>query len=418
MKLMVYSHDAFGLGNIRRMLAICQYLIQAVPNISILVISGSPALHSLRLPDGLDYIKLPCVGRNQSGELTVKFLDTEVQETIKLRSELILAATANFKPDLFLVDKKPDGLQGELKDTLAYLKANSPETKLVLLLRDILDRPDITIQQWQRCNYYQIVEWLYDQVWVIGTPTIFDVCQEYAFPKTVADKVRFCGYIDRQTTGSPRSLLRSGLGIQPNDSLVLVTPGGGGDGFHLVEAYLTGLAEVDIQHKLRTIKSLIVSGPEMPVSEREELSRLAANHPDVQLQEFTDNLISYMDAADLVVSMAGHNTISEILSLRKRAIVVPRVSPVEEQWIRADRMAKLGLFKVIHPQQLTSRGLMDAVLDELAAPNLPIPLLDMQALPRILNYLSSLLSDRQTMTCSFCSPNYVRGTMCLATADR
>jgi predicted glycosyltransferase len=41
--------------------------------------------------------------------------------------------------------------------------------------------------------------------------------------------------------------------------------------------------------------------------------------------------------------------VGEILSLRKRAVVVPRTQPVEEQWIRAQRMAELGLFAAIHP---------------------------------------------------------------------
>jgi predicted glycosyltransferase len=414
---MVYSHDAFGLGNIRRMLAICQYLVQTVPDITILVVSGSPALHSLRLPSGVDYIKLPCVGRDQAGELTVKFLETEVQETIKLRSEIILAAATNFKPDLFLVDKKPDGLQGELKDTLAYVKANHPATKLVLLLRDILDCSDVTIQQWQRCNYYQLVEWLYDQVWVIGTRQIFDVCQEYAFPKVIADKVRFCGYIRRSSSGISRSTLRSQLGIQPQDAFVLVTAGGGGDGFELIEAYLMGLAEE--KNYPGQLKSLIVSGPEMPLNQRQALLRLSTKHTNVQIREFTDDLINYMSAADLVVSMAGHNTISEILSLRKRAIVVPRVAPVAEQWIRAERMAKLGLFKVIHPQHLTAHRLIQTVLDELVAPDLTQSLqVDMQALPRILNYLSWLLSDHQTVACSFRSSFHSDQIPHLATADR
>ncbi|RMF26089.1 MAG: glycosyltransferase, partial [Cyanobacteria bacterium J083] len=44
MRLVVYSHDAFGLGNIRRMLAICQHLLATIPNVSILVLSGSPAI--------------------------------------------------------------------------------------------------------------------------------------------------------------------------------------------------------------------------------------------------------------------------------------------------------------------------------------------------------------------------------------
>ena len=56
MRLMVYSHDSFGLGNIRRMLAICNYLLNAIPELSILVISGSPVMHSFRIPQRLDYI--------------------------------------------------------------------------------------------------------------------------------------------------------------------------------------------------------------------------------------------------------------------------------------------------------------------------------------------------------------------------
>lgn len=60
MRLIVYSHDSFGLGNIRRMLSICEYSIDNVPEMSILILSGSPVLHSFRMHPGLDYIKLPC----------------------------------------------------------------------------------------------------------------------------------------------------------------------------------------------------------------------------------------------------------------------------------------------------------------------------------------------------------------------
>jgi len=37
----------------------------------------------------------------------VKYLGTEIGETVRLRSDLILSAVANFKPDLFLIDQKP-----------------------------------------------------------------------------------------------------------------------------------------------------------------------------------------------------------------------------------------------------------------------------------------------------------------------
>ncbi|MEO1691558.1 MAG: glycosyltransferase, partial [Cyanobacteria bacterium J06631_6] len=130
-KIMVYSHDAFGLGNIRRMIAICQYLLTSVPNLSILLLSGSPMLQSFRLPIGLDYIKLPCLNRGRSGKIAVKYLNTDIESTLNLRSELILAAARNYRPDLVLVDKKPSGIKGELNLAINYLQSNLPATKFV-----------------------------------------------------------------------------------------------------------------------------------------------------------------------------------------------------------------------------------------------------------------------------------------------
>lgn len=108
-KILVYSHDAYGLGNISRMLAICNYLLKHIPNLSILLVSGSPMLHDFRLPPGLDYIKLPCLNRG-GGQMAVKYLNADMESILNLRSEIILAAAKNYQPDLVLVDKKPTGI--------------------------------------------------------------------------------------------------------------------------------------------------------------------------------------------------------------------------------------------------------------------------------------------------------------------
>jgi predicted glycosyltransferase len=399
MKLMVYSHDAFGLGNIRRMLAICEHLLKVIPELSILVVSGSPALHSLRLPAGLDYIKLPCMGRDTAGGMSAKYLHTEMDEVVKLRSDLILSATANFKPDLFLVDKRPDGIQGELQPTLDYIQQKLSRTKLVLLLRDILDRPDSTIHQWQRHRYYEMIDQLYDQVWVVGTSEIFDVTQEYCFPISVQKKVKFCGYIYRNPGLKSRSMLRHELQVQSHEPMVLVTPGGGEDGYRLIETYLTGLS----RSANFSGKSIIVSGSEMPAEQRSQLFQQAADLPNVQMLEFTDDLLSYMAAADVVVAMGGYNTIGEIFSTRKRAIVVPRVKPSEEQLIRAERMAEMGLFQMIHPDDLTPEYLISKVRSELSYGGIPfMRRLDMGGLARIAKYIGELLSDRPSKVIPFC----------------
>lgn len=379
MKLMVYSHDAFGLGNIRRMLEICQYLLKAIPDLSILLVSGSPMLQSFRLPPGLDYIKLPCLNRGKSGELSAKYLRLDVNTTVKLRSDLILTAALSYKPDILMVDKKPYGIKGELKETLSTLKIDLPQTKLVLLLRDILDLSVTTRAEWKKEGYYSAIYHLFHQVLVVGTPEVFNLREEYAFPSRVAEKVRFCGYLRKEAGHQSRHVLRRELNLQPSQKLVLVTPGGGEDGYPMLSTYLQG------QHLTNPeIRSLLFCGPEMPAHEQRQLFQRAAQFPQVTIREFTDDMMSYINAADLVVCMGGYNTITEVLSQGKRAIAIPRISPGHEQLIRTERMAALNLLRHIHPNDLTSDFLSQAVIDELQ-PRSPsgAPTLDFQGLPRI-----------------------------------
>ena len=399
---MVYSHDAFGLGNIRRMLAICDYLLETIPGLSILVLSGSPALHSLRLPKGLDYIKLPCISRDQTGDIGVTFLDTSLEETVNLRADLILSTIQTFQPDVFLVDKKPNGLLQELQPTLNFLEQSAHSstafsTQLVLLLRDILDTPEATQRQWQRHNYVELIDQHYAEVWVAGTQNIFDVTQEYQFPEAIAQKTHFCGYIRRKSGQSSATSIRQRMHLEQEDKLVLVTAGGGGDGDRLIMTYLDMIGK---RTTPQDVKSLIVCGYEMPTDQRDRVHEAAANHSEVTsgvtsrvtVLDFSDDLVSLMGAADVVVSMGGYNTVCEILSLQKRAVVVPRIHPVQEQWIRAEQMRKGQLFDVIHPYDLSPATLATAIHKQLRLPtSSPISEIDMNALPRIAQRLMALM---------------------------
>jgi predicted glycosyltransferase len=394
-RLMVYSHDAFGLGNIQRMLAICKHLLKFIPNLSILLVSGSPMLQSFRLPKGLDYIKLPCLNRGESGEMSVKYLNADIESTLKLRSELILAAAKHYQPDLLLVDKKPSGIKGELNSTIDYLKNNLLATKLVLLLRDILDTPEKTIREWEKEGYDQKVESVYDRVLVAGMPEIFDLVREYQFNDAITSKVRYCGYIHKESGLRNRRAIRQELGLQADEKLVLVTPGGGEDGYYLINNYLTGLAQQSDRLFEKKIRTLIFCGSEMPTQQQQQVYQQANKYPDVKVLEFTDDLMSYVNTANAVVCMCGYNTITEVLQKGKRAIVVPRIKPGQEQLIRAQNMAKAGLIKMIHPEQLNPNLLIETLLNSLEQINNSslIASLDFGGLPRISDYLAMLLFD-------------------------
>jgi predicted glycosyltransferase len=383
MRIMVYSHDTFGLGNIRRMLAICTYLHASVPDLSVLIVSGSSMLQSFRVLEGIDYIKLPCLKRTESGDLGARFLDLEVEQIVRLRRELILSTVVTFQPDVALVDKKPDGLAGELEPSLRYIKCNLPRTRILLVLRDILDTPASTISAWTNRGCYNTVQWYYDDVLVLGMRQIFDVCAEYCFPKTLCDKVKFCGYVAREAPVRSRSEIRRQLGITDDEQLLLATTGGGEDGFHILAATVEAMKKVAQES---CTQALVVTGPELAPARAQELRAAAQSCPHVRVVDFVDDMISYMHAADAVISMAGYNTICELLTLGKRSIVIPRVKPVEEQKIRAERLATVPLFRTILPNALTPALLADAIREQLQEANRGVQVaspIDLGALPRI-----------------------------------
>lgn len=363
-RIVIYSHDTFGLGNIRRMLEVARHLVQSSPQVSVLVITGSPMLHAFRIPDRIDYVKLPCLSRNVDGRYGARSLPLDLGSTVRLRANLIRSAIEDFEPELILVDKKPFGVEDELAGALQALPSMRVKPRLVLLLRDILDSAESTQRIWRKNGYFEAIETWYDQVLVVGCPEVFDLRREYAFPPFAAAKVAFCGYIAREAGRTPRDAVRARLGVEGRAPLVLVTPGGGEDGGALVEAALAALQAMPVREQPRVH---VVCGPEMGDARRAAVHQTAVTLPTVSVQDFSDDMMSLMGAADVVLAMGGYNTVCELLTLRRRALLVPRVKPGVEQCIRAERMAALGLVRMLHPQALSAHTLRDALQAELTA---------------------------------------------------
>jgi len=392
-RVLIYCHDTFGLGNVRRMLAIAKDLVDCDPDTSVLVVSGSPMLHAFRIPPRVDYVKLPCLARTVQGEYKVKYLNLSYDKIVTLRSNLILSTVLDFDPAVIIVDKKPFGVANELAPALELLRRRNRHPGLVLLLRDILDHPDVTTPVWRKNGYFDAISEFYDQVLVVGSRDIFEAGKEYDFPLDARRKLRYCGYLGRECSQFDRETLRARLGAG-KDRLVLVTAGGGEDGYRVLAAYLAGLRDSPPGDDVR---SVLVCGPEMAKGQHQRILADAASLPKVSVIEFSDDMMGLMEAADLVVSMSGYNTVCELLTLKKRAILVPRVRPVLEQWIRAERLASLGLMRAIHPDALTPGGLMGAVVEELGRINVQSSRfyqIDLDGLTRVSESVGELLQQQ------------------------
>lgn len=363
-RLLMYGHDTYGLGHLRRNLTIAAKLVRERPDLSILLLTGSPAVQHFTLPPNVDYVKLPAVIKVADDDYHARTLRMRPAEIVQMRAALIRETVANFVPDVVLVDHAPIGMKGELLQALEDVRQRRPRARVVLGLRDIIDEPERVRTAWAEHDIHHILERYYDAILVYGVPEVLDVVAAYHLQPLVAAKTQYCGYLPRVRSIAAPAAAPAGL-LGESERLVLVTAGGGGDGYRLLRTYLAGL---DVPEAPEHVASVLITGPFMPSAERAELEALASRHAGVRLMEFTNDMLGLMQAADLVVCMGGFNTLCEVLSVGARAVVVPRAEPRREQLLRATAFDKLGLLSMLHPDSLTPTTLAERVAVVLGEP--------------------------------------------------
>jgi predicted glycosyltransferase len=386
---MFYSHDTYGLGHLRRSLALARYFRRRWRDVAQLIVTGSPLPEGYWLPEGADYVKLPSVVKAGPGRYVSRSLAASFDDVLALRRDVLLAVARRFKPDALVVDHAPAGLKGEAVPTLRYLKRESGATALVLGLRDVLDEAPRVRRDWTREGVYDLLDQVYDRILVYGTPEIYDPVTEYRFSAQAARKSRYVGYLRREADRPPKAIRRE-LGLR-TDRLVLVTAGGGGDGHELCRVVLEALRDPTSRADFDCV---VVAGPLMPEACLRELEHAAADLPGVRVLHFVGDLAGHIAAADVVVAMAGHNSVSEILSFGRPSVLVPRVSPRKEQLVRAEALSRRGFVRMMNPADLTPDRLLGVVDDLLGDPNAVEPPFALDGLPSAAAELEELLGER------------------------
>jgi predicted glycosyltransferase len=361
--ILMYSHDTYGLGHIRRSMAIASHLLG--PRVNILILTGSPIAGRFSFPEQIDFVRIPGMIKRTNEEYLPLSIKINARHALDIRKNIITATVKTFQPQLFIVDKEPLGLKREVLPALQWLRRNRPGTRTILGLRDIMDDAETTRREWRDKGVYQILEDLYSEIWVYGNRELYDPIREYGISDAVSSKTHFTGYIPRKVP-SPEGVqnVRKEHGLQESEKLVVVTTGGGGDGFTVMDTYLkmleTGPAPAPF-------KSILITGPFMPKSERKNLNKRSRKQ-GVRLYHFYRQMEKIFAAADLVVSMGGYNTLCEILTQRTVSLVIPRETPRREQMIRARTFKRQNLIDFIPWDDLTPELLRRRLLDLIAEP--------------------------------------------------
>lgn len=335
-KLLLYSHDTYGLGHLRRNLAIATHMLATTSGLRVVLLSGSSVSDYFGVPSGLRVVHLPPV--TKQGHEQYRPLNGALPLSVvrRNRSSIMSEVVRSFAPDVFLVDHAPAGMSGELLDVFETLRSHSPNTRVLLGLRDVLDEPGVVRDTWREQGIYELLGQAYDEIVVYGSREVFDVGREYDVPGPVAARLRYCGYLTRPERCRSRT-------PPPADGRYLLgTAGGGGDGVEVLAATLGASERLGMP-------AVIVTGPLMAEGDQRYLAERAVQAPGARVVKFLPNLREAMAAATAVVTMGGYNSLCEVIGTGVPTVVVPRTQPRREQEIRAALFARRGLVHVAHP---------------------------------------------------------------------
>jgi predicted glycosyltransferase len=352
----MYSQDGNGLGHLRRSFNIATELRRRNPRCDILIVADSPAASIIGSVPGIDLVKLPTILKTGTSTWTSATLSMPARRLLHMRSQLMLHAFTEFAPDAVVVDHMPVGALGELKPVLDSAIARARPPGLFLGLRDILDRPERIRRAWRQTGAYEYLP-AYDAVLIYGSRSVFDACNAYGLAGARA--IEYCNYVARPRK-TPAAM------DDATSPFVLMMGGGGGDAYPLASAFADASRAV---HKLTGVGAVILPGPNMNPAEAADVVRRAPEA--VRVVTGCADAARWIPGAAAIVTMAGYNSLCEVLAWEKKAVVVPRTGPSAEQRMRSTLFSRRSLIRSINPERLTSERLGAGLYRLLAEEDVP-----------------------------------------------
>lgn len=348
LRVMFYVQHLLGIGHLMRARRIVLALRDA--DVHVCLVTGGMPLPGFEVP-GVEHIELPpmAVSLTNFGAL-VDAAGAPIDDGFRAqRRELLLDTYHRVNPDIVILEAFPFGrrqVRFELLPLIDAIDASSPRPVLLASIRDVLQK---RVKPGRDAETVRLIQKHFDKVLVHGDPVFADLASSFAQADDIADKIIYTGLV-------------SGPAPAPTTRhfTVIVSAGGGAVGASLVRA------AIESSRNLPDAETwCVITGPNLP---KHEFEKIAASAPqNVLVERFCEDFTSLLAGAQLSISQAGYNTVSDVLQAGCRAVLVPFSSGGEtEQAARASRLEELGLATVLSEEQLTAQHLTSAIQRALA----------------------------------------------------
>lgn len=395
-RIVFHSQHLVGVGHHFRNLQIVRALAEAH---EVHFVDGGRPVPGADAPGSVKSIRLAPISLTSQG-LTSEDPTRNIEEVLEARQRALNEAVRRICPDVFVIEFFPFDrwmLRPELEPAIETARSINRDVKVICSLRDIparartTDLSGLPIPEAQRVGdrlrfysvpsggrrrqdismsrryYEEVVPTLnacFDALLVHADPRVSRLEDCFPWVKDIAIPVVYTGYVAEKQNGERHPSDKSG----PEDGheFVLVSAGGGLDGYELAAPCIEAWKRLQEQGAVEGRKMVIFSGLFVEDAHYEALRRMCADGP-FRLERFAPGFLRWMQGADLSISRAGYNTCMNALETRTRALLVPsRLS--EDQALRARKLADLGLAEVVSPDGLTPHRIAEAILRGLSQP--------------------------------------------------
>lgn len=268
------------------------------------------------------------------------------------RRDRILNILARSIPDIIVTEAFPFGrrqMHFELLPLMDAAKSLAKPPMIFASVRDILQEGNKPKKDLQTV---ELVRRYFDGVLVHGDPDLIRLDATFPFADEIAGRTYYTGIVTPQGGG-------------PADETfdVVVSAGGGLLGRELIASAV----EAKSSSILKEARWCILTGPYLEASEYARLEALAGG--EIVFRPFIPDLHCTLAKAQLSISLAGYNTVADIMSAGCRAIISPQWNDKEtEQLHRAQLLSQRGLVEMIGHQEKTASALCAAIGRVMARP--------------------------------------------------
>lgn len=362
-KLLFYCQHILGMGHLVRSIEIVRGLMQ---DFQVCFINGGQIIKEFKIPDGIEVINLPAI-KTDSEFKQLQVVDTSLSlaEVQEFRKNKLLQVADEFQPDVLMIELFPFGrgkFSFELIPLLEKLQASEKPVKIVSSLRDIVVTK--TNKEKYENKVCRLMNQYFDMLLIHGDKNFVPLDESFSRVKDIQSQTEYTGYVVQKPPVNPELTEEDREVIESEQPLILVSVGGGRFGHELIDCVIASadILEQKIPHHIQ-----IFTGPFSPEDKLQEWQKITEDKKNINVSRYTRNLLSYMQKADLSISMSGYNTTLNVMTTGVRAMILPfKGNDDQEQRIRASKLDSLGVVKMLDESDLLPEIFSKKVIDYLA----------------------------------------------------